>query len=83
MTERLISGASVWAPFIVYVYTALQLLLLWVRYRSQKKQGNLLDLIFSLRDPSRFRVFAIELLPVFPGKTVRNRSEERRVGKEC
>lgn len=44
MTERLISGASVWAPFIVYVYTALQLLLLWVRYRSQKKQGNLLDM---------------------------------------
>jgi len=33
------------------------------------------DLIFSLRDPSRFRVFAIELLPVFPGKTVRNKEE--------
>nr|DAW08788.1 MAG TPA: hypothetical protein [Microviridae sp.] len=36
---------------------------------------QLRDLIFSLRDPSRFRVFAIELLPVFPGKTVRNKEE--------
>lgn len=44
MTEHLISGAPAWAPSVVYAYTALQLTLLWFRYRSQKKQGNLLDM---------------------------------------